>query len=160
MVNVTLICVGKLKEKYLRDGCAEYIKRLQTFCKINVIEIDEVRLPDNPSAAQILACIENEGKRITAKLPSGAHLITMCIEGKQLDSVELSQTIHKAGVSGVSSFAFVIGGSYGLCEKVKEQSHLRLSMSKMTFPHQFARMMLLEQIYRAFHIINNGKYHK
>jgi len=122
MVNVTLICVGKLKEKYLRDGCAEYIKRLQTFCKINVIEIDEVRLPDNPSAAQILACIENEGKRITAKLPSGAHLITMCIEGKQ--------------------------------------SHLRLSMSKMTFPHQFARMMLLEQIYRAFHIINNGKYHK
>ncbi|WP_312640769.1 23S rRNA (pseudouridine(1915)-N(3))-methyltransferase RlmH [Hydrogenoanaerobacterium sp.] len=160
MLSITVICVGKLKESYLREGCAEYVKRLQAFCKISVIEVDEERLSDNPSAAQIDACIESEGKRIAAKLPAGAYLIPMCIEGNQLCSVELSRTIDKIGISGKSSIVFLIGGSHGLWEELKAKSQLRLSMSKMTFPHQLARMMLLEQIYRAFQISANGKYHK
>lgn len=160
MLNITLICVGKLKEAYLREGCAEYLKRLQGFCKVSVVEVDEVRLPENPSAAQIAACIESEGKRIAAKLPLGAHVVALCIEGETPSSEELSRKVEQTAIAGKSSIAFVIGGSYGLCAQIKAQAQLKLSMSRMTFPHQLARFMLLEQVYRAFQISANGKYHK
>lgn len=160
MINVTLIYVGKLKEKYLRDGCDEYIKRIGAFCSLNMVEINEEKISDNPSPAQIETVIQKEGERILAKIPSGAYVVPMCIEGKQLSSEELSQMIEKNSVQGTSRFVFIIGGSYGLSDEVKKRASFKLSMSKMTFPHQLARMMLLEQLYRAFSISNNGKYHK
>lgn len=160
MINVTLIYVGKLKEKYLRDGCEEYIKRIKAFCNISLVEINEEKISENPSAAQIQNVIEKEGERILAKIPSGAYIVPMCIEGKQLSSEELSAMIEQNCVQGTSRFVFIIGGSYGLSDEVKKRASFKLSMSKMTFPHQLARMMLLEQLYRAFSISNNGKYHK
>lgn len=160
MLNVQIICVGKLKERYLSDGCNEYLKRLGAFCRIQVIEVDEERLPDRPSPAQIAAGIEREGRRIVAKLPQGAYTVPLCIEGTMLDSPGLARAIDRAAVEGKSCIAFLIGGSFGLWEPLKRSAPLRLSMSRMTFPHQLARMMLLEQVYRAFQINSNGKYHK
>ncbi len=160
MINVNIICIGKLKEKYLVDACAEYCKRLGAFCKINVIELNPVRLPDDPSAAQIADALSREGEQILSKIPSGARVYAMCIEGKQLSSEELSADFGNAAVSGSSSLVFIIGGSFGLADKVKQRADFKLSMSKMTFPHQLARVMILEQIYRAFMIGANTKYHK
>lgn len=159
MLTVKLIVIGKLKEKYLTEGCEEYIKRLGAYCKIQVIELAPAKLPENPSAGQIDAALEDEAKRILEKA-EGSYLVSMCIEGGQLSSEELSAKISALTVGSVSSIAFVIGGSHGLAEQVKGRSGLRLSMSKMTFPHQLARMMLLEQLYRAFSIASGGKYHK
>ncbi|MEF9983402.1 MAG: 23S rRNA (pseudouridine(1915)-N(3))-methyltransferase RlmH [Oscillospiraceae bacterium] len=160
MINVNVIAVGKLKEKYLVNGCEEYIKRLGSMCKITVVEIDEYKLPDNPGDSQIEQCIEKEGKRIEERIPKSSIVIPMCIEGKEITSLELSQKIQKFAVDGASEITFVIGGSYGLWTNIKEMGNFRLSMSKMTFPHQLARMMLLEQIYRAFSIHIGNKYHK
>lgn len=160
MLNINIICIGKLKEKWMRDGCDEYIKRLDAFCKLKVYELNEFKLPDKPSEAQIKNCIEKEGADIISKLVNGTYLISMCIEGKMPDSVELSEKIQSLTIDGVSSITFVIGGSYGLSDEVKRLSKYRMSMSKMTFPHQLARVMLLEQIYRAMNIASNGKYHK
>lgn len=158
MLNINLITVGKLKEKYLTDACAEYIKRLSTFCNLKVYEVDESRLPDKPSEKDIQKCLENEANSIL-KLCRG-YLITMCIEGKQLSSEELSAKFENIAVSGQSTVSIVIGSSFGISDKVKNMSDFRLSMSKMTFPHQLARVMLLEQIYRAMNISSGGKYHK
>ena len=160
MIGVTLLCVGKLKEAYWREACAEYCKRLGAFCRISVVEVDEERLPANPSDAQIAAGIEGEGKRLEARIPADAFVAALCIEGDGLTSPQLSAALEKAAVSGKSSVVFVIGGSHGLWERVKARAQLRLSMSRMTFPHQLARVMLLEQTYRAFQISANGKYHK
>lgn len=160
MVNVTLLCVGKLKERYWREACEEYVKRLGAFCRIRLIEVGEERLPDNPSAAQIAATVEAEGKRLLAQIPKDSALITLCIEGKEMDSPALADYIERAAVDGASHIVLVIGGSWGLSEEVKQRSRLRFSMSPLTFPHQLARVMLLEQLYRAFQINNNGKYHK
>ena len=160
MLNVTVLCVGKLKEAYWRDACAEYEKRLKPFCRFTLIEVAEERLPDNPSAAQISATIEAEGKRLLERLPKDCAVIPMCIEGKELNSPSLAARLDKLAVEGTSHIAFVIGGSWGLSEAVKSRAALRLSMSPMTFPHQLARVMLLEQIYRAFQISTGGKYHK
>jgi len=160
MHNILLIVVGKLKERYLTDACAEYIKRLADFCKLQVIQIDEYKLPDDPSAQQIAVCLEKEGERILAKIPAGAYCFPMCIEGKQMSSPQLAQRIETLAQEGRSQIAFVIGGSYGLSDAVKARGDYRLSMSQMTFPHQLARVMLLEQIYRACSIRANGKYHK
>ena len=160
MLNVTVLCVGKLKEAYWRDACAEYEKRLKPFCRFTLIEVAEERLPDNPSAAQISATIEAEGKRLLERLPKDCAVIPMCIEGKELNSPSLAARLDKLAVEGTSHIAFVIGGSWGLSEAVKSRAALRLSMSPMTFPHQLARVMLLEQIYRAFQISSGGKYHK
>ena len=160
MVNVTLLCVGKLKEAYWRDACAEYEKRLGAFCRFRLIEVAEERLPDNPSAAQIAATVEAEGKRLMEKLPKEAAVIPLCIEGKEMDSVALSAYLDRLAVNGTSHVVLVIGGSWGLSDEVKAQAALRLSMSPMTFPHQLARVMVLEQIYRAFQISAGGKYHK
>lgn len=160
MLNLSIIAVGKLKEKYLRDACDEYSKRLGAFCKLNIIEINETRLPDNPTQSQILAAIDSEGKRIIAKIPTKSAVCVMCIEGKQLDSMELSQYITEQPLNGRSSICFIIGGSYGLSDSVKTLANLRLSISKMTFPHQLFRVILLEQIYRGFMIADGSKYHK
>ncbi|MFY9198195.1 MAG: 23S rRNA (pseudouridine(1915)-N(3))-methyltransferase RlmH [Acutalibacteraceae bacterium] len=160
MINVNVICVGKLKEKYLKDACAEYIKRLTTFCKLNVIEIAPVALSDNPSKTQIENALNTEGAKILEKIPHGSMIYSMCIEGKQKSSTKLSEEISNFAVGGISNITFVIGGSFGLCDDIKNKSQQKLSMSEMTFPHQLARVMLLEQIYRAFQISSGGKYHK
>lgn len=160
MLNVTLIAVGRLKERYLTDACAEYEKRLGAYCKLKIVEVEEHRLPQNPSPAQIAAGIEAEGKEIAAKIPAGSYVIPLCIEGRQLSSGEFSRTLDRVAVDGRSSVALLIGGSYGLWEELKHRGDLRLSMSKMTFPHQLARVMLLEQLYRAMTISRGQKYHK
>ena len=142
MVTVNIICVGNLKEQYWRDACAEYEKRLRPFCRLMITQVDEQRLLQNPSQAQIDACIAQEGRRLLSKLPRSA------------------QKLEQAAVEGNSTVAVFIGGSWGLSNEVKQQADFRLSMSPMTFPHQLVRVMLCEQVYRAFQIINGGKYHK
>ncbi|WP_444660036.1 23S rRNA (pseudouridine(1915)-N(3))-methyltransferase RlmH [Caproiciproducens sp. R2] len=159
MLTVRLICVGKLKEAYWRDACAEYEKRLRPFCGFSIIELPECRLPDNPSDAQIRAALKTEGDSILSAAGSSA-LFALCIEGRELSSGQLSDQINTLAVNGTSTVSFVIGSSFGLCEAVKQRAGFRLSISPMTFPHQLARVMLCEQIYRAFQIIRHGKYHK
>ena len=160
MLTVTVACVGKLKETYWRDACAEYAKRLSAFCRLQVVEVAEERLPDTPSAAQIEAALEEEGHRLLSRIPAGAPIIALCIEGKGYTSEGLSEQLSKWTVEGISHVAFVIGGSFGLSPLVKESARVQLSMSGMTFPHQMARVMVLEQIYRAMQITAGGKYHK
>lgn len=160
MMNVNIICVGKLKESYLRDACAEYSKRLGAFCKLTITELTPARIPDNPSPAQITAALTDEGARILAKISQGDAVYPLCIEGKEIPSEALAKEIESCAVSGMGTIDFVIGGSHGLAPEVKQRGKMRLSMSPMTFPHQLARVMLLEQIYRAFMISSGGKYHK
>lgn len=160
MLRVNIICVGKLKEKYLKEACAEYSKRLQSFCKFDIIEVDEEKSMEAPNDAQIENILGCEGKRILSKIDRSSNVVAMCIEGKQKTSAAFSDYFEKIAVSGVSTVCFVIGGSWGLSEEVKKRADLRLSMSEMTFPHQLARVMLCEQIYRAFSISAGTKYHK
>lgn len=159
MINVTLIAVGKLKESYLRDGCKEYIKRLGAYSKIKIIEINEERAGDNPGSNEIKAIIEKEGERIAAKIPKGAVVFPLCIEGREYSSPDFSRLIENISLE-TSQLCFVIGGSFGLSDTIKSMGKYRLSFGKMTLPHQLARMVLLEQIYRAFSISNHSKYHK
>lgn len=160
MLNITIIAVGKLKEQYLRDASAEYQKRLSTLCKLNIVEINPEKLSDNPSVKEIENALNSEAKKIIEKIPKGAKVYSMCIEGKQRSSEELSREIDSLATMGVSNIVFIIGGSFGLSDEVKNLSSFRLSMSKMTFPHQIARIMLLEQIYRATQISIGTRYHK
>ena len=161
MLKINIICIGKIKEKYFTDAVGEYAKRLTAFCKYSVVELNEERIRSNtPNEAQIAEVIEAEGRRILQKIGASDYVAAMCIEGKLLSSEELSETLDKAALSGKSTVDFIIGGSYGLSDEVKRRADLRLSMSKMTFPHQLARVILSEQIYRAFEISTNGKYHK
>lgn len=160
MLTIQVICVGKLKERSWREACEEYAKRLSGFVRIQILEVPESRLPDRPSQAQIDAALRQEGKAILEKVSPGAFLVSLCIEGAMLDSPGLARSIGDRMAGGTSTVSFVIGGSFGLSPQVKERSGLRLSMSRMTFPHQLARVMLLEQVYRAMNILGNGKYHK
>ena len=160
MLSVNLIAVGKLKEEYLRLACGEYEKRLSAFCRLNITEITESRLPENPSEAQISAALEKEADDIIAKFPKNSYTIAMCIEGKQMSSEKFSSLTEDIPLRGKSAVNIVIGSSFGLSDRIKSQADLRLSMSEMTFPHQLARVMLLEQLYRAFMISSGGKYHK
>ncbi|MEE1219856.1 MAG: 23S rRNA (pseudouridine(1915)-N(3))-methyltransferase RlmH [Ruminococcus sp.] len=161
MLRVNIVCIGKIKEKYFTDAINEYSKRLSAFCKFSVIELPEEKIRNNnPNQAQIDEVIEAEGKRILQKIGASDYVAAMCIEGKLMSSEELSKTLDSVSLSGKSTVSFIIGGSYGLSDEVKKRSDLRLSMSRMTFPHQMARMILSEQIYRAFEISTNGKYHK
>lgn len=160
MLTVNLICIGKLKESFWRDACAEYAKRLGAYCKFNIIELDEQRLPKAPTQGDIDRALSLEAERIAAKCPSGAHIIAMCIEGKQLSSEQLAAHIDKTALGGTSCVCVIIGSSCGLAPEIKQRAALRLSMSPMTFPHQLARVMLCEQLYRAFSITNGGQYHK
>ncbi|MGN1420179.1 MAG: 23S rRNA (pseudouridine(1915)-N(3))-methyltransferase RlmH [Eubacterium sp.] len=159
MINVTVIAVGKLKESYLRDGCAEYVKRLSAYSKVNIVEIDEEKICDSPSQNQIDNVIKKEGERILKKIPKNSAVIPLCIEGREYSSPEFSSLLEKISLEN-SSICFVIGGSFGLSEDVKGLGKVKLSFGKMTLPHQLARMVLLEQVYRAFSISNNSKYHK
>lgn len=158
MLTVNIICVGKLKEKFLLEAQKEYEKRLSAFCRLNVIELPENKLSDNPSASQIAASLDTEAKAILKK--AKGKIIALCIEGDLLSSVELSRKLEVLAVSGTSELSFVIGGSFGLSDEIKNKASIRLSMSKMTFPHHLARIMVMEQIYRAFNITANTKYHK
>ncbi len=157
-MNINLIVIGKLKEDYLRSACAEYIKRLGRYCTFELHELDECRLSESPSDKEIAAALKKEAEQI--KKYAKGMIVPMCIEGKQLSSPELSDKITGAGVSGQSTVTFIIGSSFGLDPEIKDMGAIKLSMSKMTFPHQLARVMLLEQIYRAFQIAEGGKYHK
>ena len=159
MISVNVICVGKLKEQYLRDGCAEYIKRISAFSKVNVIEVAEERCGDDPSDSEIKNVIEKEGMRILSKIPKGSCVIPLCIEGREYSSPEFSAQLEKLSLEH-SAVTFIIGGSFGISDEVKKLGKIKLSFGKMTLPHQLARMVLLEQVYRAFSISNNSKYHK
>lgn len=160
MMNVHLIVLGKLKEKYMKDFVTEYEKRLSAYCKLTVTELEPVKLSDNPSQSEIDNALNKETQMITAKIPKNSYVFSMCIEGKQMSSEELSQKLEDIALSGKSSVVFVIGSSFGLSDDIKKMSDFKFSMSKMTFPHKLARIMLTEQIYRGFSISNNGKYHK
>ena len=160
MQKVTLICVGKLKEKFYAQATAEYAKRLSRCCKLEIVELPESRLSDSPSPAEISQALTAEAALIEAKLPKGSALVAMCIEGEELSSPQLAEKMRQFAVSGVSNLTFLIGGSVGLSPAIKAQADFRLSMSPMTFPHHLARVMLLEQIYRAYQINAGTKYHK
>ena len=160
MQRVTVLCVGKLKERFYADAAAEYVKRLQRYCKLEIIELPEQRLPEDPSPAEIQRALRAEGAAIREKLPKGGAVVALCIEGKPCSSEELSRRMADFGIQGRTQVTFIIGGSFGLGENVKKQADWRLSMSPMTFPHHLARVMLLEQIYRACQIAEGTKYHK
>lgn len=159
MFCVNIICVGKLKEAYWREACAEYTKRLRPFCDFSILELPESRLPENPSEAEILSALKTEGEKILSAAGKSI-LFALCIEGTQRSSEQLAAEISAMTVKGISAVSFVIGSSFGLSEDVKKRSDWKLSMSPMTFPHQLARVMLCEQLYRSFQIIHHGKYHK
>ncbi len=144
----------------MRDFAAEYEKRLSAFCRLQIIELTPERLSEHPSQAEINRALTAEAKQIRAKLPQNAHVFSMCIEGKQCTSEAFSKKLSTLAVSGVSNLVFILGSSFGLSEEIKKLSDEQFSMSEMTFPHQMARVMLLEQLYRAFQIANGGKYHK
>ena len=160
MLSVRLICVGKLGEKFWADAVKEYTKRLGAYCKLEIIELPEQRLPQTPSEGEIAQALEKEAALIESKLLPGASVIAMCVEGKPMSSEQLADYFGKLTVSGTSKICVLIGGSCGLSERVKKKAALRLSMSPMTFPHHLARVMVLEQIYRALNIAAGGKYHK
>ncbi len=159
MLKIRLICIGKLKESYWRDACSEYEKRMRPFCRFSVLELPETRLPAAPSPAQISAALEEEGLRIL-KAAAGSALAALCVEGTPFSSERLAGWIGERELHGAGAVAFAVGSSYGLSGEVKRRAELRLSMSPMTFPHQLARVMLCEQLYRAFQILGHGKYHK
>ena len=160
MQKVSIICVGKLKEKFYIDAAAEYVKRLQRHCKPEIIELPETRLPEEPSPAEIQKALAAEAALIREKLPKGGAVVAMCIEGKTCSSEELSQKLLDFAVAGKTQVTFLIGGSFGLDAELKHSADWRLSMSPMTFPHHMARIMLLEQIYRAYQIADGTRYHK
>lgn len=160
MTDIRVLCVGKLKEKFYAGAADEYAKRLGAYCKLSVLELPEERLPAKPSQAQIDAALDKEGDRILAKIPAGSVMIALCVEGNALSSEELAARMAQWAVQGNSQLTFLIGGSHGLHPKVKHRAALRLSMSPMTFPHHLARVMVLEQVYRAFQIAAGTRYHK
>ena len=160
MQRVTLISVGKLKERFYMEAAAEYVKRLSRYCKLTVVELPEERLPEDPSPAQVEAALEREAAAIRAKLPPSATLVALCVEGRTRSSQELARLMETWAGRGENQLAFLIGGSFGLHASIKAQAAERLSMSPMTFPHHLARVMLLEQIYRAYQINAGTRYHK
>jgi 23S rRNA (pseudouridine1915-N3)-methyltransferase len=159
MLNINIICVGKLKEEYLKNAIKEYSKRLGKYCSINMIEIPDERLPDKINDSTIAQTKDAEGKKILAQLKKDSYHIILDLDGKELDSVEFSKKIESITVNGYSAIDFIIGGTLGLSDEVKKEADFAISFSKLTFPHQLIRVFLLEQIFRAFKIINNETYH-
>ena len=159
-MKITCVVVGKIKEKYFTDAIKEYSKRLSRYCKLEIVELADEKTPDGASEAEEVAIREKDGERILKALKDDAYVIALAIEGKMLDSVELSQKIDRLGVSGTSHIAFVIGGSLGLAPAVMKRADYALSFSRMTFPHQLMRVVLLEQLYRSYRILKNEPYHK
>lgn len=158
MHKIKLITVGKLKEQYLRDACAEYAKRIGRFASLTVVELEESRLSDKPSQAEIDKALSQEAGAILRACEG--YIVALCIEGKQQTSEEFSEQLKELGVRGQGTISFVIGSSFGLSDEVKRRADAKFSMSKLTFPHQLARVILLEQLYRAFMISGGGQYHK
>ena len=159
MIKITLITLGKLKEKYLRDAAEEYSKRLSRYCDLDIIELAPVSLPDNPSESQVAAALEREAALIEKRIPVGAYKTALCVEGKEISSEKLADNLSAKCSSG-TSMCFIIGSSYGLSERIKKMCDMRLSLSQMTFPHQLIRVVIAESIYRSFSIIKGTKYHK
>ena len=159
-MRISIVCVGKIKEKYLKLGIDEFSKRLSKYCKLEVIELDDEKAPENLSDKEMLIIKEKEGNKILSKIKDGAYVIALAIDGKNLSSEELAETIENLGVRGTSHIVFVIGGSLGLSDDVLKRANYKLSFSKMTFPHQLMRLILLEQVYRAYRINNGEPYHK
>ena len=160
MMNINFIVLGKLKEKYMKDFSAEYEKRLSGYCKLTVTELEPVKLSDNPSEQEIKNALAKETQMIKGKIPKNSYVFSMCIEGKQMSSEELSKKLEDIALTGKNNITFIIGSSFGLSDEIKQRSDYKFSMSKMTFPHKLARIMLTEQVYRALSITNNAKYHK
>ena len=160
MLGVKLICVGKMREKFYVDAFNEYAKRLSAYCRFELTELTEARLPEAPSPAQIESALEKEAAEIMRNVPQDAYMVALCVEGRQWPSEAMAELIKDRENSGKPRLCFVIGGSYGMAETVKAKADLRLSMSKMTFPHHLARVMLAEQIYRGFKIKEGSRYHK
>lgn len=160
MIKIKIIALGKLKEKYLREAVEEYIKRISAYAKTEIIELEPVRLSENPSDAEIERALASEAEMVKKKIPENSLVTAMCIEGKQLSSEKLSAVLTENIDRGVGNLVFIIGSSYGLSKEIKALSSIKLSFSSMTFPHQLFRVMLLEQIYRSFKIAEGSKYHK
>ena len=159
-MKITLITVGKIKEKYLKDAIAEYSKRLSRYCKLEIVEVADEKTPDNASDTVEDAIRDKEGERILKYIKEDAYVTTLEIAGKMLTSEEMAEKIEKLGVQGTSHIIFIIGGSIGLGREILKRSDYALSFSKMTFPHQLMRVILLEQIYRSYRIMNHEPYHK
>ena len=160
MFYITVLAVGRLKDRFYADASAEYLKRISAYAKVTVTEIRAADLPDDPSDSQISAALEKEGEELLRRLPRDAVPVALCVEGRQFSSEETAAFFEKKALEGRGHVAFLIGGSYGLSDAVKKRADVRLSMSRMTFPHRLARVMLLEQIYRAFKILRGESYHK
>ncbi|CEK36327.1 rRNA large subunit methyltransferase,Ribosomal RNA large subunit methyltransferase H,rRNA large subunit methyltransferase,Uncharacterized conserved protein,rRNA large subunit m3Psi methyltransferase RlmH,Predicted SPOUT methyltransferase [[Clostridium] sordellii] len=159
-MNITIISVGKLKEKYLKLGIEEFSKRLSKYCKLDMIELDDEKCPENLSDKDMEIVKNKEGQKILSKTKNNSYVIALAIDGKNLSSEELANTISKLAVRGISHITFIIGGSLGLADEVLKRADYKLSFSKMTFPHQLMKLILLEQVYRSFRINNNEPYHK
>lgn len=160
MLNIKLICVGKLRERFYIDAFNEYARRLSAYCKFECVELNETKLSDKPSDKEIENALVRESADIEKAIPKDAYVIAMCVGAKQLKSEELAQKINSLALSGRGKICFIIGGSFGMAESVKQRADMRLGMSEMTFPHHLARVMLTEQIYRSFKIIEGSRYHK
>jgi 23S rRNA (pseudouridine1915-N3)-methyltransferase len=158
-MKITIICVGKIKEKYLTMGIAEFVKRLTPYCRLSIIEVDEERMPDNPSDAEKAKVLVREGERMLKNVKDSSYVIVLDVVGKQASSEELAERISSLGVSGKSDITFIIGGAFGLSPELLRAANERLSFSKMTFTHQMIRLLLVEQIYRAFKINRGEPYH-
>lgn len=159
-MNIKIIAVGKIKEKYIQDGIKEYSKRLSRYCSLEIIEIDDEKAPENLSDKEMEIVKQKEGERILSKVPQNSYVIALVIEGKQLSSEDLAKKMQDLMIDGQSDVCFIIGGSLGLSDEVMARSNFKLSFSKMTFPHQMMRMILLEQVYRGWRIIKGEPYHK
>ena len=159
-MNITIICVGRIKEAFYRDAIAEYSKRLSKYCKYSIVEVADEECPENASASEEEKIKRTEGERILKKIPNSAYVIALAIDGKRKDSVKFSEDLKKLFISGKREIAFVIGGSIGLSDEVLQRANEKLSFSDMTFPHQLMRVILSEQIYRAFRIMKGEPYHK
>lgn len=159
-MKITILCVGKIKEKFYRDAIAEYEKRLSRYCKLEIIEVADEKTPDNASELVERQIKEKEAERMGKYLKEGAYICALAINGKELDSVELSEKIEQLGTGGTSHIIFMIGGSLGMADELLKKADMKLSFSKMTFPHQLMRVILLEQVYRAYRIMNHEPYHK
>ena len=159
-MKISIICVGKIKEQFYREAIAEYTKRLARYCKLEILEVQDEKTPDNASDAEELLIKKKEGERIMSKIKDDAYVITLEIFGKKLDSVSFAQLLEKTALSGKSHIQFVIGGSLGLHEDVSKRADYKLSFSDMTFPHQLMRVILFEQIYRGYRIISGEPYQK
>ena len=159
-MNIKIISVGKIKEKYIQEGIKEFSKRLSRYCNLDIVELEDEKAPENLSEKEMEIIKNKEGEKIIAKIPQNSFIISLEIEGKQISSEELSKKMEDIMVNGINDITFLIGGSLGLSDEVKSKSNFKLSFSKMTFPHQLMRLILVEQVYRAWKIMKNEPYHK